>query len=55
MANYDTVEYTRSAIAAFVAGNMADVGFGLETAARRFGLEFIPLAQEHCLFACEAA
>lgn len=55
IADYETVEYTHSAIAAFVASNMADIGFGVETAARRFDLDFIPLAQEHYVFACEAA
>lgn len=55
IADYDTVEYTHSAIAAFVASNMADVGFGVETAARRFDLDFIPLVQENYLFACQSA
>jgi molybdate-binding protein len=34
---------------------MADVGFGLEAAARRFGLDFIALLRERYFFACEAA
>jgi molybdate-binding protein len=46
-------EYTHSAVAAFVASNMADVGFGVETAARRFDLDFIPLARENYIFACK--
>ncbi len=49
---YDIVEFTHAAIAAFVASGMADVGFGIETAARRFGLHFIPLATERYFFLC---
>ncbi|MFN3885704.1 MAG: substrate-binding domain-containing protein [Aquabacterium sp.] len=41
-----TGEHTHSAIAAYVASGMADVGFGVETSARRFGLEFIPVQTE---------
>lgn len=48
----DDVEYTHSAIAAYVAAGMADVGFGVEAAARKFSLDFIPLATEHYLFVC---
>lgn len=47
---YDTIEYTHSAIAAFVASGMADVGFGVETGARRFALNFIPVLQERYFF-----
>lgn len=39
-------EHTHSAIAAHVASGMADAGFGVETSARRFGLEFIPVQTE---------
>ena len=52
--DYDNTEYTHSAVAAYVASGMADVGFGIETAARRFDLDFIPVAQEHYLFACRS-
>jgi molybdate transport repressor ModE-like protein len=55
IANYDSAEYTHSAIAAYVASNMADVGFGVETAARRFDLDFIPIARENYFFACKAS
>jgi molybdate transport repressor ModE-like protein len=48
----DDIEYTHSAIAAYVAAGMADVGFGVEAAARKFSLEFIPLTTEHYLFVC---
>jgi molybdate transport repressor ModE-like protein len=49
---YDTGEYTHAAVAAFVASGMADAGFGVETPAQRFGLDFIPLATERYFFAC---
>ena len=52
---YDTIEYTHSAIAAFVASGMADVGFGIETGARRFGLNFIPVLEERYFFLCRKA
>lgn len=46
LANRSTGEHTHSAVAAYVASDMADVGFGVETSARRFGLEFIPVQTE---------
>jgi molybdate transport repressor ModE-like protein len=49
---YNLVEYTHAAVAAFVASGMADVGFGIETGARRFGLHFIPVVTERYLFLC---
>lgn len=49
---YDTIEYTHSAVAAFVASGMADVGFGIETGAQRFGLHFIPILEERYYFLC---
>lgn len=54
IADYDNAEFTHSAIAAYVASGMADVGFGVETAARRFDLDFIPMARENYFFACKA-
>lgn len=54
IAEYDSAEYTHSAVAAYVASNMADVGFGVETAAKRFDLDFIPIARENYFFACKA-
>jgi molybdate transport repressor ModE-like protein len=39
-------EHTHSAVAAYVASGMADAGFGVETSARQFGLEFIPVQTE---------
>ncbi len=51
---YEVSEYTHAAIAAHVASGMADVGFGIETGARRFGLDFIPIATERYFLACSA-
>jgi molybdate transport repressor ModE-like protein len=49
---YDMWEYTHAAVAAFIASGMADVGFGIETAAQQFNLDFIPLVRERYFFAC---
>jgi molybdate-binding protein len=46
---YEIEEYTHSAVAAYVAAGMAEAGFGVEAAARRFGLDFVPLALEDYL------
>ncbi|MBB6520043.1 substrate-binding domain-containing protein [Pseudoteredinibacter isoporae] len=48
---YTGEEFTHSAVAAHIAAGMADVGFGVEQAARQFGLEFLPLCKEQYLFA----
>lgn len=45
-------EYTHAAVAAYVASGMADAGFGVEAAARMFGLAFVPLAREHYCLLC---
>ncbi|MFM0170417.1 substrate-binding domain-containing protein [Paraburkholderia sediminicola] len=52
---YASAELTHSAIAAFVASGMADVGFGVEPAAHHFGLDFIPVVDEDYYFACDRA
>jgi len=49
---YNNREYTHSAVAAYVAAGMADVGFGVEEAAHRFNLDFIPICQEDYLLVC---
>jgi putative molybdopterin biosynthesis protein len=49
---YATEEFTHLAVAATVAAGKADAGFGLEAAARQFGLGFVPIAAERYLFAC---
>jgi molybdate transport repressor ModE-like protein len=51
ISGFDTAEFTHSAVAAFIASGMADVGFGVQTAAHRFNLEFIPLIRERYFFA----
>lgn len=48
---YENSEFTHAAVAAHVASGMADVGFGLEAAARKFELDFIPVATERYLLA----
>ncbi len=49
---YDSGEFTHAAVAAFVASGMADVGFGIEPAARQFKLDFVPIVQERYMLAC---
>ncbi len=54
ISGYNTTELTHAAVAAFVASGMADVGLGVQTAAQRFGLHFIPLLRERYFFAVSA-
>ncbi len=54
VAGYDNTELTHAAVAAFVASGMADAGIGVQTAAHRFGLHFIPLLKERYFFAMPA-
>lgn len=49
---YAVEEYTHLAVAATVASGMADAGFGIEAAAVRHGLGFVPVASEEYLLAC---
>lgn len=49
---YEQCEYTHAAVAAFVASGMADVGYGLETPARQFKLDFIPTQTERYCLVC---
>lgn len=47
---YDHEEFTHMAVAALIASDAADVGFGIAAVADEFNLEFIPLVWEHyCL------
>ena len=55
VAGFEQGEVTHAAVAAYIASGLADVGFGLETAARRFKLDFIPLATERYFLMCDAA
>lgn len=50
---YESAEFTHAAVAAFIASGMADVGVGVETAAKRFGLDFVPLIRERYFFAAD--
>src|SRR5699024_9239401 len=50
---FDSSEFTHMAIAAHIASGMADVGIGVETAAWRCELAFIPLVQERYFFAVQ--
>ena len=52
IAGFEHGEYTHAAVAAYVASGMADVGFGLETPARDFKLDFVPLATERYFLLC---
>ena len=53
ISGFEQGEFTHAAVAAYVASGMADVGFGLETPARRFKLDFIPLASERYFVMCD--
>jgi putative molybdopterin biosynthesis protein len=52
---YETEEVTHAAVAALVAGGLADAGFGVEAAAVRFRLGFVPVAVERYFFACRTS
>jgi molybdate transport repressor ModE-like protein len=49
---YERVEFTHSAVAAYVASGMADASFGVEAAARQFDLDFVRLITEDYVFVC---
>ena len=44
---------SHTAVAQAIVGGFADAGIGIEAAARAKGLDFIPLATEHYLLACD--
>ncbi|HTH44536.1 MAG TPA: substrate-binding domain-containing protein [Oxalicibacterium sp.] len=52
---YPSNEFTHSAVAAYIASGMADVGVGVQTAAHRFALDFIPLVKERYFMALPIA
>jgi molybdate transport repressor ModE-like protein len=61
VAGYAHEEFTHEAVAATVAGGSADFGFGIEAAAARYDLDFVPQVDErygfalrHALLAAEA-
>ncbi len=49
---YEQCELTHAAVAACVASNMADAAYGIETPARQFNLEFVPIQTERYFFLC---
>lgn len=49
---YHTEEFTHLAVAATIAGGMADAGYGIRAAAAHYGLDFIPLLTERYYLAC---
>ena len=55
IAGYAHEEFTHEAIAATVAAGQADVGFGIEAAARRYDLGFVPLIWERYGFVMGSA
>ena len=48
---YENEEHTHAAVAAHVAGGLADAGLGIEAAAVQFQLGFVPIATERYFFA----
>ncbi len=55
MRGYDIEESTHGAVAALVAGNQADAGFGVQAAAAQYRLDFLPLCKERYYLACRSA
>lgn len=52
---YANEEFTHTAIAAHVASGAADVGFGIQYAAHKFDLDFIPVVNEQYVLACRTS
>jgi putative molybdopterin biosynthesis protein len=50
---YERVEPTHLAVAAAVASGDAQAGFGIEAAARRMGVDFVPLVMEDYFLVCD--
>jgi len=53
ISGFEQCEYTHAAVAAFVASGMADAGYGVETPARQFKLDFIPSQRERYFLLCD--
>jgi len=51
---YQNEEHTHLAVAATVAGGMADAGFGIKAAAAQYELDYLPLLTERYYLACRA-
>jgi molybdate-binding protein len=54
IAGYRHEEFTHAAVAAMIASGSADAAFGIEAAATRHGLAFVPMAQERYFLALRA-
>ena len=52
IAGFENEEFTHAAVAALVAGGVADVGFGVEAAAAQFRLGFVPVTTERYFLIC---
>lgn len=52
IAGFENEELTHAAVAALVAGGVADVGFGVEAAATQFRLGFVPVTTERYFLIC---
>jgi len=52
LTGYDTQEPSHTAVAQAIASGAADVGLGIEAAARDKGLDFVPLVQERYHLVC---
>ncbi len=52
---YDVEEFTHIAVAALIAGGAADVGPGIQAAAKKFDLGFVPLTRETYYLAVRTA
>lgn len=52
---FEQSEATHASVAAYVASDLADAGFGLERPARYFQLEFIPMVNERYFLVCHQA
>jgi putative molybdopterin biosynthesis protein len=50
---YERIEPTHLAVAAAVASGEAQAGFGIEAAARRMGVDFVPLVVEDSFLVCD--
>lgn len=48
----DHIEKTHVSVGLCIASGVADVGIGIEAAARQFGLDFVPLVEESYFLAC---
>jgi molybdate transport repressor ModE-like protein len=52
ISGYQSGEFTHAGVAAYIASGMADAGLGVETAARKYGLEFLPIVSERYFLIC---